>query len=374
MVFDPIHIAGLKLKNRFVRSATHDGMADARGRVTGPQTELYSKLARGGTALIVTGLANVDQTGRIAGSQMDLSDDGSMDGLRRLADTVHGHGALVAAQLSHAGREAHRYRTAVGGTAIAPSVVEKDPHFDGPCREMTETEILEIVRAFGEAALRARAAGFDAVQIHGAHAYLFSQFLSPASNRRTDRWGGALENRSRFLRETCREIRKQVGDGYPLLIKLGVRDGFDGGLPFEDGARVAEQCPEWGVDALEVSQGLRGEHYTQTEFRTGLDRPDKEAYFRDWCREIKSRVRVPVMMVGGLRRLDQMRAIIESREADLISLCRPLIREPDLGLTWQKDPTHRPACISCNLCFAAIRKGKPVECGLKDRGGSKNNA
>ncbi|MFH1154900.1 MAG: hypothetical protein V1793_13895 [Pseudomonadota bacterium] len=130
-------------------------------------------------------------------------------------------------------------------------------------------EIRQLIRAFGDGACRAKEAGFDAVQIHGAHAYLFSQFLSSFTNRRTDKWGGSLENRSRFLRETCREIRSRVSDDYPIMIKLGVEDGFEGGLTFEEGATVAEHCVEWGIDALEVSQGLRGHCYTQTEFGNG---------------------------------------------------------------------------------------------------------
>lgn len=367
MIFEPCFIRHLKIRNRFVRSATHDGMADLNGQVTERQVSLYTKLASGGTGLIITGLTNVDPSGRIAGAQMDMSSDDSIAGLKRLVDDVHQHGARIAAQLSHAGREAYKYQTLIGKTAVAPSVPQDDPYFQEPCREMTENEIDQLIRAFGDAACRAKAAGFDAVQIHGAHAYLFSQFLSPFTNRRTDKWGGGLENRSRFLRETCLEIRRRVGDDYPVLIKLGVEDGFDGGLTFEEGATVAEQCIEWGIDALEISQGLRGHYYTQTEFRTGINRPEKEAYFRDWCREIKSRVNVPVMMVGGLRRLEQIKAIIKNQEADFVSLCRPLIREPDLIRTWEKEPEHKATCISCNLCFVTIRKREPLGCAVKDR-------
>ncbi|MFH1155665.1 MAG: NADH:flavin oxidoreductase [Pseudomonadota bacterium] len=365
MIFEPAAIRQLKLRNRFVRSATHDGMADSSGQVTEKQIALYTGLAQGGCGLIVTGLANVDQSGRISAFQMDISNDSSIPGLRHLVDAVHGHGARIAAQLSHAGREACRYQTLIRKTAIAPSVVKDDPYFEGLCREMTEDEIRQVIRAFGDAALRAKEAGFDAVQLHGAHAYLFSQFLSPFTNRRTDIWGGELENRSRFLRETCREIRSRVGADYPLLIKLGVQDGFDKGLKFEEGARVARQCQEWGIDALEISQGLRGHYYTETEFRTGIDRAGKEAYFRDWCKAIKSTVDVPVMMVGGLRRLEQMETIIENREADFVSLCRPLIREPDLISTWEKEPDHRAACISCNRCFVAIRNREPLGCAIE---------
>ena len=221
---------------------------------------------------------------------------------------------------------------------------------------MTGDEIWEIVRAFGDGAKRAREAGFDAVQIHGAHAYLLSQFLSPYTNRRDDEWGGDLKNRLRIHHEIYRDIRQKVGEDYPVLIKIGVQDGFPGGLEFSEGKLAAKYLAELGFDALEISQGLRGPSDEETEFRTKINTLDREAYFRDWCRQIKNQVDVPVMMVGGLRTFKLMEEIIQNKEADFISLSRPLIREPGIINDWKRGDHHRAKCISCNKCFESLMK------------------
>jgi 2,4-dienoyl-CoA reductase-like NADH-dependent reductase (Old Yellow Enzyme family) len=274
----------------------------------------------------------------------------------------HSLGAGIALQLFHGGRESVVYQKYRKTEAIAPSVIAADPYCDLEYRAMTEDEIMEVIRAFGDAALRARIAGFDAVQIHAAHAYLPSQFLSPFTNRRSDVWGGSPEKRRRFLHEIYKDIRSKVGTDYPVMIKIGVADGFPGGLEFSEGKAAAVCCAEWGVDAIEISQGLRGKRYSQTEFRTKIKGPDQEEYFRNWCREIKEAVDIPVMMVGGLRSLEMMSEVIQKKEADFISLSRPLIREPDIIGRWEKGQGGRPSCVSCNLCFEALLKGKPLHC------------
>ena len=366
MLFHPATIGKLTLRNRFVRSATFDGMAGKGGRVSAEQIALYTRLAHGGVGLIVTGMASVHPSGQISGYQNTVYDDDCIADLQRLAAAVHRQGAKIALQLAHAGREAFRYLTHKGSPAIAPSAVPEDPYCQAVYRAMTDEEIGAIVQAFGDGARRARAAGFDAVQIHGAHAYLLSQFLSPFSNRRDDPWGGSPENRMRFLSAVYQAVRGAVGPDFPVMVKLGVADGFPQGLQFADGCRAAVACADWGFDALEISQGLRGKHYSQTEFRTAVDGPKREAYFRHWCREVKSRVAVPVMMVGGLRRLDLMEAIIGNGEADFIALCRPLVREPDLIARWTGGDREKPACISCNACFDALLNLRPLACAIDD--------
>jgi len=215
-------------------------------------------------------------------------------------------------------------------TAIGPSESFDNPYFEEPYRAMTEEEIREIIQAFGDGARRAKEAGFDAVQVHGAHAYLLSQFLSPFTNRRNDAWGGPLENRLRFHQEVYKEIRSRVGEDYPVLIKIGVQDNFDGGLEFDEGRAAAEFLARLGFDALEISSGLRGKGYEMTEFPTGINRVEQEGYFREWCKEIKARVQVPVIMVGGLRSFEVMEEVIEKGQADLVSLSRPFIQIPIL--------------------------------------------
>jgi len=168
-------------------------------------------------------------------------------------------------------------------------VITGDPFYRWNYREITQEEITDVVDAFGQAARRAVESGFDAVQVHGAHGYLFSQFLSPFTNRRMDAWGGSLENRLRLHRDVYRSIRSRVGADYPVMIKLGVEDGFEGGLTFADGMKAAQMLANDGYDALEISSGVRGEKYEGTEYKTKINKPARQGYFRRWASEIKNR-------------------------------------------------------------------------------------
>lgn len=362
VLFSTVRIRSLELKNRFVRSATYDGMADRKGMVTDDQLTLYTNLARGGVGLIISGIAYVLRNGRISPTQNSIVDDEAIPGLKRLVNEVHNYGCRIALQLFHAGREVGKFRP---DRAWGPSFVEDDKYFTANYQTMTENEIGDVIQAFGDGALRAKEAGFDAVQVHGAHAYLVSQFLSPYANRRTDAWGGSLENRLRFHTEILRDIRSKVGDDYPVMIKLGAADGFPEGLAADQGIMAAKTLADAGYDCLEISQGLRGNSYKESEFRTNVETSGGEAYFRDWAAQVKSRVDVPVMMVGGLRSPDLMETVINNGEADFVSICRPLIREPDLIEAWRKGDRRRPACISCNKCFDRILEGKPLACALE---------
>ncbi|MBM3298398.1 MAG: NADH:flavin oxidoreductase [Deltaproteobacteria bacterium] len=362
ILFEPADIKGLALRNRFVRSATYDGCAEKNGHVSRRQLEIYEELARGGVGLIITGITYVHPSGQISVFQNSLASDDCIPGFRNLARTVHRQGAKIAVQLFHAGREVAKTFKPRRKQALAPSAVTDDPHFQAPHRAMTEDEIWETIRAFGDASRRAMEAGLDAVQVHGAHAYLLSQFLSPFTNSRTDLWGGSLENRLRLHHEIYRDIRTKAGEDYPVLVKVGVEDSFPGGLEFHEGKRAAQYFSQWGFDALEISSGLRGTGYENTEFRPGINQLDREAYFREWCRDIKRSVNVPVMMVGGLRTFDLMEEVIQNQEADFISLCRPLIREPGIINDWKHDDRHRATCISCNRCFDVLLKGEKLHC------------
>jgi len=361
-LFEPAKIQQMSLPNRFVRSATYDGCAAETGHVTEKQLQLFAALAEGGTGLIVTGIAYVHPLGQISPFQNSIADDDCIPGLRQLTDSVHERGAKIAVQLFHAGREAAGFLKTKNQQAMSASVLPDDPYFKRPCRSMRTEEIETVIESFADAAQRARQAGFDAVQLHGAHAYLLSQFLSPYTNRRADEWGGSLANRLRFHQEIYKAIRQKVGPAYPVLIKIGVADGFAGGLTAEEGKMAAGLLAQEGYDALEISQGLRGKPYEETEFRTRINRPEREAYFRDWCKAVKANVDVPVMMVGGLRSLSLMAAVLENQEADFISLCRPLIKEPGIVGLWQSGNPRQPTCISCNQCYEALRKGKPLHC------------
>ena len=363
VLFEPFQIKDLGIPNRFVRSATYDGLADKNGRVSERQMSLYEELARGKVGLIITGIAYVDVTGRISPSQNSITCEDDIAGFSQLTGMVHNLGAKIAVQLFHAGRETGKiYQKR---PALAPSFIADDPLFSAPHREIEEDEIGQVIAAFGKGAARARAAGFDAVQIHGAHAYLLSQFLSPFTNRRKDKWGGSLENRLRLHRDIIRAIRSEVGADFPVLMKLGVEDGFTGGLEFQVGFAAAETLAHGSLDAIEISSGLRGRGYKHSEFRRGIDRPNREGYFRDWCHEIKGRVDIPVIMVGGIRSLGTAANMIQDGTADLVSLSRPLIREPDLIARWQSGDLRPATCVSCNRCMEALLEAKPFGCHYK---------
>ncbi len=366
ILFDPIKIKNMGLRNRFVRSATYEGCADD-GYVTDRQLNLYATLSEGGVGLIITGITSVHDSGKFSKFQNSIAGDQFIDGFKRLTSVVHQRGAKIAVQLFHAGREA-RLPKSSDKSPIAPSFLETDPYFKGEYRAMTEDEIWEIVGAFGDGAKRAREAGFDGVQIHGAHAYLLSQFLSPHTNRRDDQWGGTLKNRLRLHREIYQDIRDKVGEDYPVLIKIGVQDGFSGGLEFNEGKLAAQYLAEFGIDALEISQGLRGSSFEETEFKTRINTLDREAYYRLWCAEIKNKVTVPVMLVGGLRTFELMEEIVQNKEADFVSLSRPLIRQPGIISDWRRMDYYRAQCTSCNKCLEALREGKILEC-IQDKKG-----
>jgi 2,4-dienoyl-CoA reductase-like NADH-dependent reductase (Old Yellow Enzyme family) len=372
MLFSPFSIRGFTLKNRFVRSATYDGGADPGGFVSDWQIGLYTALARGQVGLIVSGIFNVDSVGKASPLQNSLHYDRYIEGLSRLVKAVHENGAKLAVQLFHGGRETFHRQEALGRNALGPSdlIQGQDPYFEGACRAMSDEEIEATVEAFGKAAARAKEAGADAVQVHGAHAYLFPQFLSPQSNRRNDKWGGSLENRLRLHKMVYQAVRKAVGQQYPVMIKLGVADGFADGLQFEEGLEAAVQLADLGYDAIEVSQGLRGHDYTQAEFRPKIVKREREAYFRGWCREVKAKVSIPVIMVGGLRSRDLMEEAISSGDADLVALCRPLIREPDLIASWSAGKERKVSCISCNGCFDLILTGARLKCVLGEEDGA----
>jgi 2,4-dienoyl-CoA reductase-like NADH-dependent reductase (Old Yellow Enzyme family) len=352
ILFEPYKIGGMEIKNRFVRSATWDGMADDSGRVTDSSVGLYRKLGSGGVGLVIIAYSYVTAIGQAAPRQYGIHSDAMVPGLRRLVEAVHRGGARIAAQVVHAGINS-RYHKGRGAELPAVSRLEDagTPH-----REMTDEEIEALIDDYIAAVLRAREAGFDAVQLHAAHGYGMSQFISPFYNKRTDRWGGSPENRRRFILEVIRRARQAAGD-FPLLIKLGVMDDEEVGLVLEEGVEAACKIDEAGIDAIEISSGIG------TPVRIIRRDAPEDVYFRERTAVVKRAVSVPVMMVGGIRSLEMAGDIVKSGDADLISMSRPFIREPGLIARWQRGDTARATCISCNKCFSVLARGKPLECG-----------
>ncbi|NTW55098.1 MAG: NADH:flavin oxidoreductase, partial [Chlorobaculum sp.] len=256
-IFNPVNIGGIALRNRFIRSATHEGMASAEGAPLESLEKLYLRLAKGGVGAIVTGYAGVMQQGKcnFPGMLM-MHDDALIPAYRRLVDAVHREGAPLVLQLAHCGRQTRSVVT--GMCTVAPSPV-RDPYYSEEVpHELTESEIRAIIDAFVSAAGRAKASGFDAVQLHMAHGYLLAQFLSPNANRRRDRWGGSLENRFRIISEILAGITRTLGN-YPVLAKINGYDGMRGGMRSGEAVKVAKMLEAAGCVAVEVSSGTIAE-------------------------------------------------------------------------------------------------------------------
>ncbi len=355
-LFTPHSIGSLQLPNRLVRSATAERMADPDGRPLPPLTSLYEDLARGGVGLIITGHLYVHPSGKAHDEMTGIYADELIPDLANLARAVHDLGGRVVPQINHGGMNS------LAGTIsdpVAPSAIDQS-FLRRPAREMTVSEVEAAIQAFAEAARRCREAGFDGVQIHAAHGYLISQFLSPFVNKRTDSWGGTAEKRMRFLRDVCSAVREQVGEDYPVLIKLGMMDGVEGGLSSEEGAGIVAALAAMGIDAMEISGGVAGANKT-LNVRKGIRSEDREAYFLPLAREARNRTDLPIILVGGFRSRPVMERVLAEESADFISLCRPLISEPDLPNQFRMGLKEKSRCLSANNCWAK-GPGEGISC------------
>ena len=355
MLFTPKDVGNLTLPNRLVRSATAERMANDDGRPRPQLKKLYRELTEGGAGLIITGHMYVHPSGKCHPEMTGIYSDDLVPGLAELADTIHQAGGRVAVQINHGGMQCSE--DAVEQT-MAPSAIEAD-FLNRPPREMTPDEIHVLIDAYAQAARRVKEAGFDAVQLHGAHGYLVNQFLSPAVNQRTDEWGGDLQGRMHFLRAASRAVREQVGPEYPVLIKLGMVDGVDDGLTPEDGAQVVAALEEMGIDGLEISGDIGGGQVQNT--RKGISKQEDEAYFGYLAQKARPMTTLPIMLVGGMRSRRVMDSVLASGDADFISMCRPLICEPDLPNRMRMNLQDRSICISANQCWAE-KPGVGIAC------------
>jgi 2,4-dienoyl-CoA reductase-like NADH-dependent reductase (Old Yellow Enzyme family) len=357
-LFDPGTIKSMQLRNRIVRSATWEGMCAADGRPSPRLADCYAGLARGGAGLIISGYAFVSPEGKQLPGKMGIHTDDFADDHRRLTGAVHDAGGLLAIQLVHAGGQANPDQ--IGRKPVAPSAVQVG-QFPVEPEELTVAQIHEISAAFGRAAYRAKAWGYDAVQLHGAHGYLINQFLSPLTNRRADDYGGGIENRSRFLREVYEEVRRAVDNEFPVMIKLNAQDHQDGGLSASDAAHAAQMLDAAGIAAIEVSAGSAGSGKLGP-VRPKIDTPEKEAYNLELARGIKAKVDCPVMVVGGFRSYAVAQDALQRDAMDYIAMSRPLIREPHLPNRWRNGDHSPAACISCNKCFVPGLKEGGIYC------------
>ena len=360
--FEPSTINGMMLANRFVRSATWEGMAADDGACTPKLIDLMTALAKGGVGLIISSHAYVSPAGQASPWQLGVYSDDLVPGLEAMAKAVHDNGGKIVLQLAHAGFFAIAKLT--GQMPLAPSNVAG--FSKSPRKEMTVEDIRDVVKSYGAAAKRALNAGFDGVQIHAAHGYLLSQFLSPAFNRRDDAYGGDIRQRARVVVEVLQQIRQAVGPEYPVLVKMNCRDFIENGLVVEDSLEVGALLESEGIDAIELSGGvLVGGKLSPS--RMGIKSEEKEAYFQDDAGAFKEKIRVPLILVGGNRSFQVAERLINEGIADYISMSRPLIREPDLINRWRTGNLSKAACVSDNMCFRPGQKGQGIYCLTEER-------
>ena len=335
--FEQSEINGMVLDNRFVRSATWAGLASDDGASTSKLVDLMARLAAGGVGLIITGHAYVRPDGQHSPWQLGIHNDEMIPGLKAVTQAVHENGAKIVLQLGY------------GGAYLSKSRI----------RKMTVVDYKELAAAYGIAAMRAKTAGFDGVQIFAAHGFFLSQLLCPRYNDRSDAYGGNIRNRARALLEVLQSVRHHTGEDYPVLVKLNCQDFVENGLTLEDSLQVGMMLEEEGIDAIELSGGLLN---NPNIMQSKIDTDAVEAYFENEARAFKGKITVPLILVGGIRSLAVATRLLEDGVADYISMSRPFIRDPDLINRWKAGDLLEAECISCNNCFEQIKQGKGVSC------------
>jgi 2,4-dienoyl-CoA reductase-like NADH-dependent reductase (Old Yellow Enzyme family) len=349
ILFSPIQIGQLQLINRFVRSATHDYLADDKeGKITERQLRLYHNLSLGQIGLIITGHAYVHQSGKASPRQIAVDNEDKIPGLKRLTEIVHqtDSGSAIFLQLAHAGRQTRPQLCQQ--IPIAPSAVY-DPVAKIIPKELSSEEIKEVINWFIQAAIRAKEAGFDGVQIHAAHGYLLSSFISPHTNRRTDEWGGSWKKRSKILRAIVKGIKNSCGPGFPVMMKMNATDFLPDGLSLEEALKIAISLEKAGLDAIEISGGMN--EAGKGSVWPGLREEQEEGYFVPLAAAIKKELTIPVSGLGGIRTFRIAESLVAKGQVDLISMSRPFINEPLLLLKFRNRQWEKSPCISCNRCF-----------------------
>jgi len=382
-VFNPVTLAGITFPNRIIRSATYEGMNDENGKPTEQLLKKYSALARGGVGGIITGFIGINEQGRSGSHMALLNSNENIEAYKELTQKLHDMGTPIIAQLNHCGGQTKEADT--GMPVIAPSKIS-----DYKAREMTGAEILEVVEAFVQGIKNAKEAGFDGVQIHIAHGYLLSEFVSPRMNRRTDEWGGNTENRFRIVKMIVEKARKEVGN-YPIIAKINGYETLKNGMSVDESIKIAKLLEKVGCNAIEVSNGtikaglatMRGNVPWQMivaqndrlnkmpQFaksiigkiaeKTFPQPQPKSLYNLDAATAIKNAVSIPVIVVGGISTLNEIEDIIDQNKSDLVSLCRPFILESDLVNKFKAGKQTQAKCIQCNFCIIGVEKA-PLRC------------
>lgn len=350
-LFDSIAIGEMKLKNRLWRSATWENMADEKGHLTDRLRKVYFDLAHGGVGTIITGYAFVTENEQPNPGMMGIYNDSFIKEYSELTQMVKTEGANIVMQIVYGG-SASSFN--IGDRVIwGPSAVPH-PAFKTVPQEMTKEDINSLVSAFVKASVRCKRAGFDGVQLHAAHTYLLSQFLSPYYNRRSDQYGGSIQNRARIIFEVLEAVRKEVGPNYPVFLKMHCTDDWgENGLSVDESLIVAKGLEQRGITGIEFSGGnLDMENYPNMgPIRTKILKEENQSYFTIHTAEIAKELNIPVISVGGHRTPELLEKTLNSTSIGYFALARPLLSEPDLVNRWQSGDREKLRCVACNKCW-----------------------
>ena len=364
-LFAPGRIGGLGLRNRVVMPAMLTALASPDGGVSEELLAYYAERAAGGVGLIIVESTNIEvPRGEHFLRQLSAGEDRFLPGLRRLAEAIHSRGAAAALQICHQGRYSAPSITGTPPLSPAPEP-PRDYWPESPA--MDQADITRVVEGFAHAAARAQRAGFDAVELHGAHGYLICQFLSPLTNRRRDAYGGGPASRARFLVESVRAVREAVGRDFPLILRLSADELAEGGITLEDALVHAREAERAGVDALHISAGSQLStvpiSIAPMSFPPGC--------LVDYAAAVRRRVRIPVIAVGRINDPRLAERILAQEKADLVAMGRALIADPRLPAKAEAGETVRiRTCLACNHCIeSAIQSGQPLRCAVNARAG-----
>jgi 2,4-dienoyl-CoA reductase-like NADH-dependent reductase (Old Yellow Enzyme family) len=343
----PWKMGTLEIKNALVRSATDEGLSTEIGAPTQELINVLAALAKGGVGLIIAGTAYISREGRWGNTGTGMDNNRLIKPLSQLCSAVQKADGILAAQLLHCGSTVNPAILSEKKSLLGPSKMI-DPVCGLRVLELSKDHILKIVDDYAKAALRAKQAGFRAVQIHAAHGYLINQFLSASRNWRKDQYGGSLKKRSLFLYQVYEAIRGAVGKDFPVFIKMSAYDGFPGGVIPSEAVQVASGLDAMGIDAIEVSAGTP-EGAKKGGWDHIIPAPFKEGSLLKYALQIKEKVNCPVISVEGWR--DPLKVEKTLEKIDAVSMSRPFIREPDLANRWLNGDLSTALCISCNKCL-----------------------
>ena len=325
-IFDEMTLNQLKLKNRFMRSATWLALADDEGNLTDSIFDIYRELAAGGVGTIITGITTISSHDNLIEGIAQFHSDKFIDQHKKFTDMIHEYDCKILMQ-----------------TAIVDSVFHIGSElYKIPINKLSTEHIDEVINLFKNAAIRAKSAGYDGIQLHVAHGFFLSTFISPLYNGRDDEYGSTPENRAKILADILDAIRDAVGNDFCVIAKINCDDFTDGGLTINDCIAACKVMKQHGIDAIEISG-----NYTSREARAGAN----EGYFQKYAVTVRERVDIPIILVGGHRSVEQMNNLLNKTDIEFLSLSRALIREPNLVNRWKSGDLKPSACIGCNACY-----------------------